>query len=394
MAEHDFSGYATRNNLKCSDGRTIMAGAFKHNDQTRVPLVWQHQHNDPSNILGHALLENREDGVYAYGFFNDTPSAENAKQLVKHGDVSALSIYANNLTQQGKNVLHGDIKEVSLVLAGANPGAFIDNINIQHGNVSETLEDEAIIYTGLEGAIELAHADDTGETVSETATENKTGDKTDDKTVQEIFDSFTEEQKTVVYYLIGQALEGADDEDDEDSTASHTQIVGEIAEDVIKHIQEDPNMTRNVFEQNGLSKVEKPSLSHDQLNQIVTDAKKMGSFKDAFLAHAAEYGFEDIDVLFPDAKALTNSPEMLARRTEWVSEVINGTKHSPFSRVKTVVADITADEARARGYVKGNTKKDEVVKLPKRVTTPTTLYKKQKLDRHDIVDITDLDVVA
>src|SRR5690606_20820477 len=178
MAEHDFSGYATRNNLKCSDGRTIMAGAFKHNDQTRVPLVWQHQHNDPSNILGHALLENREDGVYAYGFFNDTPSAENAKQLVKHGDVSALSIYANNLTQQGKNVLHGDIKEVSLVLAGANPGAFIDNINIQHGNVSETREDQAIIYTGLEGAIELAHADDTGETVSETATENKSDDKT------------------------------------------------------------------------------------------------------------------------------------------------------------------------------------------------------------------------
>lgn len=397
MVDYDFSGYATRNDLKCSDGRTIKAGAFKHNDKMRVPLVWQHQHNDPSNVLGHALLENREDGVYAYGFFNDSPSGTHARTLVKHGDVDALSIFANNLTEQNKNVLHGDIKEVSLVLSGANPGAFIDNVNIKHGDISETIEDEAIIYTGLT----LEHAaDDEGGNVSETATETKTDDKTDDKTVKEVFDSFTEEQKTVVYYMIGEALEsagdddGEDDDNDEDDTASHSQVIGEIADDVIKHIQEDPNMTRNVFEQNGLAAADKPSLTHDQLSQIVKDAEKMGSFKDSFLAHATEYGFENIDILFPDAKALATSPEMIARRTEWVSEVINGTKHSPFSRIKSVVADITADEARARGYVKGNMKKDEIVKLLGRKTTPTTIYKKQKLDRDDIVDITDLDVVA
>ncbi len=392
----DFSGYATKNGLECSDGRTIMAGAFKHNDKMRVPLVWQHQHNDPGNILGHAVLENRNDGVYAYGYFNDTPAGKKAKMLVEHGDVEALSIYANNLTEQNKKVFHGNIREVSLVLSGANPGAFIDNINIQHGDVSETLDDEAIIYTGLS----IEHADTTGGTVGNAPDEEtKSEDEvmhaetaTEEKTVQEVFDDFTEEQKTVVYYLIGEALAAKDaDEDDE---LAQSQIIGEIAEDVIKHIQEDHNMTRNVFEQNGLADTAKPTLSHDQLSQIINDAEKIGSFKESFLAHAAEYGFENIDILFPDAKALANSPEMIARRTEWVSEVINGTKHSPFSRIKSVVADITADEARARGYVKGNMKKEEIVKLLGRKTTPTTIYKKQKLDRDDIVDITDLDVVA
>lgn len=392
---HDFSGYATRNNLKCSDGRTIMSGAFKHNDKTRVPLVWQHQHNEPSNILGHAMLENRDDGVYAYGFFNDTPSAENAKTLVKHGDVSALSIYANNLTQQGHSVLHGDIKEVSLVLSGANPGAFIDNINIQHGDIYETIEDEAIIYTGLE----LVHADEDQEETVSTTTPEKTDDE---KTVQDIFDAMTEEQKNVVYFMVGQALEAESDDDDSDddeeteaeSEAKHSQIIGEITADVIKHIQEDPDMTRNVFEQNGLADAQKPSLSHDQLQSIVKDAQKTGSFKEAFLAHAEAYGIENIDLMFPDARAITNTPEFISRRTEWVAEVIGRTKHSPFSRIKSLVADITAEEARARGYVKGNLKREEVIKLLKRKTGPTTIYKKQKLDRDDVVDITDLDVVA
>jgi HK97 family phage prohead protease len=433
--EADFSGYATKNGLKCSDGRTIMPDAFKHNDQTKVPLVWQHQHNEPANVLGHALLENRGDGVYAYGFFNSSSVADNAKELVKHGDINALSIYANGLTQNGKNVVHGNIREVSLVLSGANPGALIDNVNLVHGDSVEVVVDEAVITTGLElehaEPVELDNLIEHADTNEGATVAAPTAPDSGEKTVKDVFDSMTDEQKNVVYYMIGEALNQggsdddavaqsaiahADDDLDEDATVkdvfdtlSDTQkdvvyyMIGQAVEDAdvkhsaeygdfIKHSQEDA-MGRNVFDQSGTTAG--PVLSHSDLENIVESAKKSGgSFKDAILAHAAEYGIEDIDVLFPDAQALSNNPEIIGRRTEWVSDVINGTKHSPFARIKSTAVDLTADEARAKGYVKGNLKKDEIVKLLKRVTTPVTIYKKQKLDRDDIVDITTLDVVA
>lgn len=393
----DFSGYATKNDLLCTDGRTIKGGAFQHQDQKRVPLVWQHQHNEPGNVLGHAILEDRRDGVYAYGFFNSSPSAAEARELIRHGDINALSIHANGLKQQGKNVLHGNIREVSLVLAGANPGAFIDNINITHGDTTVELDDEAVIYTGLEIDTEndLDHADN--EASSENTKPNTSGDTVaentnSEKTVKDVFDSMTEEQKNVVYYMIGQALENPEGDDEGDDEAQHANF----DPDTLTHAIEEgfQNMT-NVFEQNASAgNAKTQTLSHAQVQAIVNDAQEVGSLKKAVLAHADAYGFDNIDVLFPDAKTLANSPEMLSRRTEWVSTVLSGTKHSPFSRIKSVVADITADEARARGYVTGNLKKDEIVKLLKRTTEPTTIYKKQKLDRDDVIDITDLDVVA
>lgn len=390
--EADFSGYATKVGLKCTDGRVIHNGAFKDNDGGRVPLVWQHRHNEPINVLGHALLENREDGVYAYGFFNDTEYAQHAKTSVKNGDIKALSIYANELVQRGPNVVHGAIREVSLVLSGANPGAFIDNINLKHGDSIETLDDEAIIYTGLE----LEHADnDTSKEEETNVAENNTDTSSDDKTVKDVFDAMTEEQKNVVYFMIGQAIEGNDSDSDEDDELEQSDNTEALIHSINDTIQEGfSTMSRNVFDQSDAGTPGKNSLSHAQVEAIVNDAKKVGSFKEAFLAHAETYGFEPIDTLFPDAKTLSNQPEMIARRSEWVAEVIGKTKHSPFTRIKTVVADITADEARARGYVKGNLKKEEIVKLLKRKTEPTTIYKKQKLDRDDILDITDLDVVA
>ena len=416
----DFSGWATKNDLVCSDGRVIKAGAFKHMDKVTVPLVWMHQHTEPENVLGHAVLENRAFGTYTYGFFNETSRGQHMKEAVKHKDVVALSIYANNLTERqariGKEVYHGDIKEVSLVLAGANPGALIENINLVHGDNFTTLEEEAIIYTGLE----LEHDDmpeqenrmannaESSEEVLEHATATA-----DDLTAQEVFDAFTEDQKKVVYYLLEQALEA--NEEDADAVLAQSDIESDAAfgtelsiineeailahfDDKFNNIQEGlTEMTRNLFEQNGSARAaaDKPTLSHGLLTTIMSDAKANGSLKDAFIAHAgSEYGIDDIDFLFPDAKTLSNSPELLSRRTEWVAKVLGETKHSPFSRIKSVVADITADEARAKGYVKGNLKKDEIIKLLKRVTTPTTVYKKQKLDRDDIIDITDLDVVA
>ena len=393
----DFSGYATKNDLLCTDGRTIKGGAFQHQDQKRVPLVWQHQHNEPGNVLGHAILEDRRDGVYAYGFFNSSPSAAEARELIRHGDINALSIHANGLKQQGKNVLHGNIREVSLVLAGANPGAFIDNINITHGDTTVELDDEAVIYTGLEIHTDdhLDHADDdasSANTNSNTSGDTVAENTNSEKTVKDVFDEMTEEQKNVVYFMIGQALEnpGAETDDEGEDEAQHSYF----DPDTLTHAIEEgfQNMT-NVFEQ-GTPAGNAPSLSHAQVQAIVNDAQEVGSLKKAVLAHADAYGFDNIDVLFPDAKTLANSPEMLSRRTEWVSTVLSGTKHSPFSRIKSVVADITADEARARGYVTGNLKKDEIVKLLKRTTEPTTIYKKQKLDRDDVIDITDLDVVA
>ena len=382
--EPDFSGYVTRNDLKCSDGRTIRAGAFAHSDGMKVPLVWQHQHGEAFNVLGHALLENRTDGVYGYGFFNETEAGNHAKTLVKHGDIVALSIFANNLKQRGGDVLHGNIREVSLVLSGANPGAFIENVYIKHGDTSEASEDEAIIYTDmpLEHAALPARKDQEA-----MATETK------EKTVKDVFDSMTEEQKNVVYFMIGEALsQNTDNGEAEQSNMTD----GESLKHTLELLDQEGYtlMPRNVFEQNGVVDAESATLTHAQLETIVKDAQRIGSFKESFLAHAEEYGITDIDFLFPDARTLTNKPELIARRTEWVKGVIDGAKHSPFSRIKTVGADITAEEARAKGYVKGNKKKDEIIRLIKRVTTPTTVYKKQKLDRDDIVDITDLDVVA
>lgn len=382
MERFDFSGWATKANLKCSDGRTIMKDAFKHNDGQTVPLVWNHQHNDPNEVLGHALLENRDEGVYAYCTFNDTESGKTAKLLVQHGDVNALSIYANQLKQKMSNVLHGNIREVSLVLAGANPGASIDSI-IMHGEESD---EEAIIYTGEE--ISLAHASDNasdaGNSEGTTKEDNKMADdvkKTDgEETVADVFNTLSEKQKTVVYAMIGQALEdaGVTDDDDED-------------EDEMEHSEGDDDMKRNVFDND---EQQDEVLSHAAMETIIGDAKRFGSLKESFLAHADEYGIEQIDYLFPEAKTLNNPPEFIKRDTGWVSTVMGAVHHTPFSRIKSIFANITEDEARAKGYIKGNLKKEEVFSLLKRTTTPTTIYKKQKLDRDDVIDITDFDVVA
>ena len=372
MERFDFSGWATRNNLKCSDGRTIRKDAFKDNNGQKVPLVWNHQHNDPLNVLGHALLENRDEGVYAYCSLNDTEAGQNAKRLVEHGDVSALSIYANQLKQHGGDVIHGSIREVSLVLAGANPGAFIDSI-ICHGEESE---EEAIIYTGED--ISLSHADNE-EMKEEKPMEDtkKVENKTDNKTVKDVFDTLTEEQKTVVYALIGQALESAGKTDDNDEYDD----------------EEDNNMKHNVFDQDEM--MQGNVLSHSDMEEIFSDAKRTGSLKESFLAHAVgTYGIDAIDTLFPEPKSMNTPPEFIKRDTNWVAGVINGVHHTPFSRIKSMFANITEDEARAKGYIKGKLKKEEVFTLLKRTTTPTTIYKKQKLDRDDIIDITDFDVVA
>ncbi len=371
MKKFDFSGWATRNNLKCSDGRTIMKDAFKHNDGQTVPLVWNHQHNDPLNVLGHALLENRDEGVYAYCKFNETESGKNAKLLVEHGDVSALSIYANQLKQQGPNVLHGAIREISLVLAGANPGAFIDAV-IRHGEESD---EEVIIYTGEN--ISLYHASD-----DKQADENKedpkkeepkSEKKEDEETVADVFNTLNEKQKTVVYAMIGQVLEEnevPEDNNNEDSKGGN---------ETMKH---------NVFDKEDTN--QKDVLSHSDMEAIFADVKRYGSLRDAVLAH----GIENIDYLFPDAKNVTDTPQFIQREMGWVQKVMNSVHHTPFSRIKSILADITEDDARAKGYIKGNLKNEEVFSLLKRTTTPTTIYKKQKLDRDDVVDITDFDVVA
>ena len=375
MERFDFSGWATRNDLKCSDGRTIRKDAFKDNNGQKVPLVWNHQHNDPLNILGHALLENRQEGVYAYCTFNETEAGQNAKLLVEHGDVSALSIYANQLKQRGSDVIHGAIREVSLVLAGANPGAFIDSV-ICHGEESE---EEAIIYTGEDISLFHAECDKKEETKEEKPVENekKTAEsekKTTDseETVGEVLDTLNEKQKTAVFALIAQALENADNSDDDD--------------------EEEKEMKHNVFDQDKTTK--ENVLSHSDIESILSDAKRSGSLKESFLAHTATYGIDQIDTLFPEPKSMNTPPEFIKRDMDWVAGVINGVHHTPFSRIKSMFANITEDEARAKGYIKGNLKKEEVFTLLKRTTTPTTIYKKQKLDRDDILDITDFDVVA
>jgi hypothetical protein len=389
--EPDFSGYATKAGLKCSDGRTIMPDAFKHQDKMTVPLVWQHGHTSPENVLGHAVLEAREDGVYTYGYFNSTEHGQHAKTLVEHGDVTFLSIYANQLIERAKQVFHGAIREVSLVLAGANPGALIDQVRIAHGDGEiETLEDEAIITTGLA----IQHEDKSS---------SKSGD-TEGPTVQEVYDSFTDEQKEVVHTLIGAALQDADGSAEHGDNSSGDNGTGDNAsgdntnEDNLTHTEgTDMTSKRNVFETNGQGSGSEGQhvLTHDAMAGIVADAKKPGqTLKTAVEAYALEHGITNIEELFPEAKNLTDRPEWVTRRMEWVAGVISGTRHTPFSRIKTMTADLTHEEARAKGYIKGNLKKEQFFGVLGRTTTPQTIYKKQKLDRDDIIDITDFDVVV
>ena len=366
MSKYDFSGWATKNDLKCSDGRIIRRDAFKDNDGQTVPLVWNHQHNDPLNVLGHALLENRAEGVYAYCTFNDTPAGNNAKMLVEHGDVSALSIYANRLKQDRGNVTHGVIREVSLVLAGANPGAFIDSI-MRHG---ESSDEEAVIYTGENLSLEHGEKEDNMENGNE-------------KTIKDVVDSMTEEQRNVMYALIGQALEDVKHSDD-----------AEEHEQKNKNEEGDENeMKHNVFDNQNKNNA-KDTLTHAEMTAILTDAKRYGSLKESVLQHSEQFGITNIDMLFPDYKSMNVPPEFIKRDTGWVAQVMNGVSHTPFSRIKSVFADITADDARARGYMKGKLKKEEVFTLLKRTTDPQTIYKKQKLHRDDVIDITSFDVVA
>lgn len=384
--DYDFSGWATKNNLLCSDGRTILKDAFKNDDGVTVPLVWNHQHNDPSNILGHALLENRDEGVYAYCKFNDSEPGKNAKLLVEHGDVSALSIYANQLKQQGGNVLHGAIREVSLVLAGANPGAFIDSVirhseDIDDENIDDKdIDDEAIIYTGEN--ICLAHAEKQMEETTkvmeekkEMAPETKAEEPKKEKTVQDVFDTLNEEQKKVVYALIGQVIEEAENKSSKENETKD--IEGGKKE-----------MKHNVFEND--KENQENVLQHSDIEAIFADAKRYGSLKDSVLQH----GITNIDYLFPEAKDINTTPEFIKRDMGWVEKVMRSVHHTPFSRIRSTFANITEEDARAKGYIKGKLKKDEVFSLLKRSTTPTTVYKKQKLDRDDVVDITDFDVVA
>lgn len=392
----DFSGYATKAGLRCTDGRTILPDAFKHQDKMTVPLVWHHGHGDPNNVLGHAVLENREDGVYCYGYFNDTDNGQNVKKMVQHKDLKSLSIFANKLKQSANNVLHGMIQEVSLVLSGANPGALIENVEIAHADGSFELDDEVIIFSGDE----LEHSDisDEESEESEEEVEEASEEEEDEtiehaeseKTIADVYNTFNDEQKAVVAYMVGAAAEAADgtvehsDSSEEEDELTHTENKGKAAMG-----------TKNVFEngQDG-SQEEAPTLSHSDLMGIVKEGQRLGSLKAGFEGYALAHGINNIDVLFPDAKALDNTPEFDKRRTEWVSGVLNATRKAPWARIKSLIADITMPEARAKGYITGEMKKEEWFGLTKRVTTPATIYKKQKLDRDDIIDITDIDVVA
>ena len=374
MEDYDFSGWATRNDLLCGDGRTIRKNAFKDNDGETVPVIWNHDHVNQDAVLGHALLENRDEGVYAYVKLNDTEQGQMAKKLVQHGDVRSLSIYANKLKQIGNDVIHGSIRELSLVLAGANPGASIDFV-MAHGED----EEDSLLANYDENALVIYHADTKLESKQESEKEEKTVADEKEKTVADVFNTLTEEQKKVVYGMIGQVLEDAGvDEEEED----------------------DIDMKHNVFDQEEQQK--KNTLSHSDMEAIISDAKRYGSMKESFLAHTdstaeveATYGVKGADDwLFPEARNLNTPPEFIKRDTGWVAKVMNGTHHTPFSRIKSMFADITEDEARAKGYIKGKLKKEEVFSLLKRTTTPTTIYKKQKMDRDDVIDITDFDVIA
>ena len=423
MSKFDFGGYATKNNLKCADGRTIRKDAFIDCDGMKVPLVWAHKHDDPSRVLGHAVLENREDGVYTYGSFNDTEAGKNAKKLVQHGDIRALSIYANQLVQKGGDVIHGMIREVSLCLAGANPGARIEELSFEHG-IDEDCDDfEALLFNGEniviehdeEAAIEnsekeeavIEHAEEKQEEKKEeksmaTDTEKKVQDTNNEseETVKDVFDSMSEKQKNVVYFMIGQALENQKEEDKEEKEVAH-----------------------NLFENNGgYEAQEARAAMMDAIETVIKDGPKYGSLRHSYehhmqeggvLAHAIDttgmivpetsneaykvdpgYGINGIDFLFPEARELNDLPEFIKRDTGWVDTVLNGTKKVPFARIKTTFANITEDEARAKGYIKGTQKKEEFFSLIKRVTTPTTVYKKQRFDRDDLIDLAKPQVVA
>lgn len=410
--EADFSGWATKAGLVCSDGKTIMPDAFKHQDTLQVPLVWQHGHKDPENVLGHAILENRTEGVYAYCFLNDSTKAKHIAHAIKNKDITMMSIWANDLIMRAKHVLHGAIREVSLVLSGANPGALIENITIRHsdGEDDETLEDEALIFTGLE--IELEHS----------SSSNSSSVSNDEETIQDVYDSMTDKQKQVLHFMISEALSSSDmaqsDLNDDEADAlsgvidgmsdKQKTLVHKMIDDVLnpsdKNKKVDDNKTddkkgsivkHNVFEDTKKDgKPEPVVLSHSDVDSIVADAKKMGSFKAAVEEYGLQHGIEDIDILFPDAKNIATTPELFGRRVEWVNVLMNAVRKSPFSRIKTMSADLTVQEARAKGYIKGTLKKEEFFKVSKRTTTPTTIYKKQKLDRDDMVDITDFDVVT
>ena len=386
----DFSGYATKNDVRCSDNKVIRHGAFAAYDGKSVPLVWQHQHKDVTNVLGHADLEVREDGVYAYAHLNHSDAGRTAREMVRNGDIKAMSIYATHVKARGNDVVHGELVEVSLVLRGANPGAYIDQVSIQHGDDGDEIE--AVVYTDAQIDF-VSHSDEEDEDFKaeetddvEHAEEEPEADEAesdeDDPTLGEIFEGMTDQQKTAVYAIVGQIVDADDEEAEEpveDTAHSDT-----TTEDTMAH--------QNVFE--GSKTEELPVLTHADVEQIFADAKSCGSLKEAVLSHADNYGIKQIDTLFPDAKNLWTTPEFIKRKTDWVSSVVGAAKHSPFSRIKTQFADITADEARAKGYIKGNKKKDEVFSLLKRTTSPTTIYKKQKLDRDDILDITDFDVVT
>ena len=412
---YDFAGWVTKNNVRCADGKIIRHDAFKDQDGTKVPLVWMHQHGGIENVLGNVLLQNRPEGVYGYGSLNDSEAADMARIVLKHDDVTAMSIYANNLTRQGNNVTHGTIREVSLVLAGANPGATIDEVVIHDAAYEDDLfffnaedntlrhsDDGDILFEPIEDDT-ISHADDDTSKEDDVADEKKPAStdasedsSSDDKTLKEIFDNMTEEQKTVVYALIGQAMDqkSSDDTDDTDDTDNSDE------EDNVKH---------NVFDTTDNATTDNDVLVHDAMTEIIEGAKGGYSMKRIFndyvaehsddgygdaLMHAATYGVEPIDMLFPEPKAMATKPEFISRDMGWVPMLMNRVHHTPFSRIKSVFADITEDDARARGYMKGKLKKEEVFTLLKRTTTPTTIYKKQKMDRDDVIDITDFDVIA
>ena len=418
--DYDFGGWATRNNLRCTDGRTILQNAFAECDGKTVPLVWNHKHDGANNVLGHCLLENRDDGVYCYGVFNDNPEGQGAKELVRHGDITGLSIYANGLKHvNGRNVQHGTIREVSLVLAGANPGAYIDDV-ICHGD--DGSDDEACIFTGLDFDFALTHADENekeGDTAMDT-NEKETGKK---RTVEEVFNELTDEQKDVVYALIGIAVEeakkddsvkhadGGDEKEDGVKMANDKtveEVFNELTEEqknvvyaligiAVEEAQngaskgDEKNMQHNVFDKydEGDVLMHAQAEARDMFAEALADAKTYGSLKESVIAH----GIEDIDLLFPEPKAWTDEPDFITRNLDWVKVVMDGVHKVPFTRIKSWFADLTEEEARAKGYIKGNLKKEQVFSLLKRTTIPTTVYKKQKLNRDDIADITDFDVV-
>lgn len=365
----DFCGYATKYNVQCTDGRTIMNGAFDSQNGAKVPIMWQHGHSDPTNVIGHAYLRSRNDGIYAEGYLNDTDKAMHMKKAIKHKDIDSLSIFANHLKENYGNVVHGVIQELSLVISPANPMARIDNISIEHSDGSiNVLDDEAIIYSGcsIESTDQIEHADEK---------------KDDDKTIGDVISSMTEEQQNVLFSLVA-------------SVASENKE-NTITQSDIDEKGDSEDMKYNPFE-NSDDKNKENALSHSDINfsEVLEDAKRTGSFRDAIMHKSSDYGISNIDLLFPDAKAINPVPDFIKRDTDWVAGVLSSCSHSPFSRIKTRLADITEDTARAKGYVTGAKKTEEVFKLLDRTTTPTTIYKKQKFDRDDLIDVTDFDVVA